>query len=92
MLRTLLVQQCPRYRAGQPGDGDDDGGDGGGGGGGGGHGPSEDDQLYHLIVNHTLLCIGILDRWVVISHKVALKGNAIRKSFFCHKSTVVERV
>merc|ERR1719167_242376 len=30
------------------------------------------DQLYHLIVNHTLLCIGILDRWVVISHKVAL--------------------
>ena len=53
---------------------------------------SKDDQLYHLIVNHTLLCIGILDRWVVISHKVALKGNAIRKSFFCHNSTVVERV
>ena len=49
------------------------------------------DQLYHLIVNHTLLCIGILDRWVVISHKVALKGNAIRKNFFCHNSTVAGR-
>ena len=57
LLRTLLVQQCPRYRAGQPGDGDDDDyGCGGGGddddgdgdcdgGGGGGHGPRKYDQL-----------------------------------------------
>ena len=43
---------------------------------------SRDDQLYHLIVNHTLLCIGVLDRWVVVSHKVALKRNVIRNSFF----------
>ena len=43
---------------------------------------SKDDQPYHLIVNHTLLCIGVLDRWVVVSHKVALKENAISESFF----------
>ena len=44
--RTPPDQQCPRYRAGQPGDGDggDDGGDGDGGGEGGGHGRREYDQ------------------------------------------------
>ena len=53
---------------------------------------SKDHQLFHLIVNHTLLCIGVLDRWVVVSHKVALKGNVIRNKFFCHNGAVVERV